>query len=391
MSELAKEARKASRDKADRMSKGDPHAKVDGSDWTPDEPMNADIKTGLRPISRRQFKRGGKVEGEHAKARADRVPRASGGKTIANDLINRDVRKANDEREGIKHVGGFKRGGRPGKDIGGALPFGLVGAALQNSMKKKSNDSSSPPNLKTGGRTHHAAGGNAGDMVPTSRMAFGPAQSRMAKAAGLKKGGGAWEGSKEDEREDKTLAKKHGMTMKEWEASKLDEKHDRQKSEKGLKSGGKAFEKSVRDLVLPGINGLISKAIERHRPEESGRMARKDGGRAGKGKMNVNIIIGTPKEASAPSMAPPMPHPAAMPPAPPPGMAAPPAGGPPPGMPPMGPGGPMMGPNGPPMPMPRKEGGRVGHRTYRSAKDMDAGSLSGFGRLEKAEIQKHKG
>ena len=38
----------------------------------------------------------------------------------------------------------------------------------------------------------------------------------------------------------------------------------------------------------------------------------------------------------------------------------------------------------------RKEGGQVGHRTYRSYKDMDAGAGSGLGRLEKTEIQKHK-
>jgi hypothetical protein len=41
-------------------------------------------------------------------------------------------------------------------------------------------------------------------------------------------------------------------------------------------------------------------------------------------------------------------------------------------------------------PMPRKAGGRVGRRTYKSASDMDAGSGSGFGRLEKTEIQKRK-
>ena len=53
-----------------------------------------------------------------------------------------------------------------------------------------------------------------------------------------------------------------------------------------------------------------------------------------------------------------------------------------------------MPPGGPPMPPPgmmgRKAGGRVGHRTYRSYKDMDAGSGGGLGRLEKSEIQEHK-
>ena len=35
-----------------------------------------------------------------------------------------------------------------------------------------------------------------------------------------------WEGSKEDKDEDKKLAKKHGMTMKQWEKSDADKKHD---------------------------------------------------------------------------------------------------------------------------------------------------------------------
>jgi hypothetical protein len=55
---------------------------------------------------------------------------------------------------------------------------------------------------------------------------------------------------------------------------------------------------------------------------------------------------------------------------------------------------PVMG-GMPPVPppglgMPRKAGGKVGHRSYRSYKDMDAGAGSGLGRLEKSEIQKHK-
>ena len=35
------------------------------------------------------------------------------------------------------------------------------------------------------------------------------------------------EGSPADIREDKKLAKKHGMSMKNWEKSAMDKKHDR--------------------------------------------------------------------------------------------------------------------------------------------------------------------
>ena len=51
---------------------------------------------------------------------------------------------------------------------------------------------------------------------------------------------GSFEGSAKDIREDKKLAKKRGMSMKDWEASDADKKHDKQQSMKGLKSGGVA-------------------------------------------------------------------------------------------------------------------------------------------------------
>ena len=47
-------------------------------------------------------------------------------------------------------------------------------------------------------------------------------------------------------------------------------------------------------------------------------------------------------------------------------------------------GAPGMPPGMPPLP--RKRGGRA----YKSYKDMDAGSMSGIGRLEKTEIQNRK-
>ena len=64
----------------------------------------------------------------------------------------------------------------------------------------------------------------------------------------MKKGGKVsqkeWEGSAEDEAQDKKLAKKHGMTFDKWEKSKMDVKHDKQQSMKGLKAGGmKAYAK----------------------------------------------------------------------------------------------------------------------------------------------------
>lgn len=418
--EYRKQAKKAMNDKITRMTaplKGS----VDASGWEVYDPLNADVKTGLRPISRRAYKKGGKVdakpEGKMCGGRADRKKRQSGGKAItANSLVNRNVKEANQERDGIKHVGGMKKGGKVSKET--------------------------------------------------------------------------WEHSKSDLKQDKKLAKKHGMSMAAWEKSKLDEKHDKQQSTKGLKKGGRAakadgglsakeaaalmggrdpygetnmvetmppkprpkplltpsvrraaenaMRKNMasdpyedRPLVEPAYKkggkvdhdahkaighavGAAMKAYLNHEQEEAEedegeRKARKAGGRIGKAagggfgeEMNnpkakaekpskgggkvpvINITINS--EPKAPAM--PIPG-APMPPPLPPGMPLP-MGGPPMGGPPMPPGaGPMgappdlgamigaMGANGPEGPMPRRDGGRTKH--------MTAGAGSGEGRLQKGE------
>jgi len=62
MSEAAKAARKANKAKALRLTSASKD-KVDASDFVAQPDINAGIKTGARPISKRAFKRGGKVEG----------------------------------------------------------------------------------------------------------------------------------------------------------------------------------------------------------------------------------------------------------------------------------------------------------------------------------------
>jgi len=126
MSDMAKQARAAMKAKAKSLSAAtDPKTKVDSSTWTPPEPLNTTAKTGMRPISRRAFKAGGKVQGEKAKCNMGRAARKSGGSAEAkqwmNAKINRNVKDANEEREGIKHVGGMKKGGRTEKQGGGGM------------------------------------------------------------------------------------------------------------------------------------------------------------------------------------------------------------------------------------------------------------------------------
>jgi len=127
MSDMAKKARAALKSKATRLA-GETTGKVDASSFTPGAPMNADVKTGMRPVSKRAYKKGGKVQGVASQQRADRMQRKSGGKTVKTDdtpmvdrYVNRDMKKANEYRAGAKHIGALKKGGRVKKQSGGGM------------------------------------------------------------------------------------------------------------------------------------------------------------------------------------------------------------------------------------------------------------------------------
>jgi hypothetical protein len=350
---MAKKARAALKEKAKRLGSDRPLKKVDSSTFTPPELLNADVKTGLRPLSRRAYKSGGKVQGECAPTRADRKQRKSGGEATAyaNAKVNRNVKDANELREGIKHVGALKTGGRAKKNLGGMLkylsPIAMLASLGDDDDKEKKNRGGrtgyktkgkvrsdlptdagilnemtdreyrerletpsrrtmeikptdpQPSDLydkdqlerlergyKKGGRTKKMGGGLAGDPrtggqavldnsaaaagVPQELLAFAPSlpAQGMKKFLGLKKGGKVshmeWEHSKKDLREDRKLAKKHGMSLEKWEKSKLDEKHDKQQSMKGLKRGGNVFSGKSYPGKVPGVTG--------------GRKAKADGG-----------------------------------------------------------------------------------------------------------------
>jgi hypothetical protein len=198
--------------------------KVDSSDFTPAEMLNADVKTGMRPISRRAFKAGGKVEGADAKTNLSRSPRGFK-ETVG--LANTNQKDANEEREGIKHVGGFKRGGRTGYQ-----DAGVVSAAELDAVGPR-----------TGGE---ASESKKERMISPSEadrlMAESNAEQRRIGDLTRRKHGGKaekFEGSAKDMMEDKKMAAKRGMSMKEWEASSADKKHDSQKSMKGMNTGGR--------------------------------------------------------------------------------------------------------------------------------------------------------
>jgi len=169
--------------------------KVDSSTFTPAEKLNADAKTGMRPISRRAFKAGGTVEGVTAKSNLSRTPRMNGGKI---GLANTDQKTANEERDGVKHVGGFKKGGMVKKAGGGGADSGQMAmkeedhakwrkmfpdlAAEEDAEKKSMRPKKRPSSLEI----YEGVGDSEQDGVP-SEADF---QMRPPKRpAGLKKGG----------------------------------------------------------------------------------------------------------------------------------------------------------------------------------------------------------
>lgn len=328
MSEMARTAREASRAKAARMTRADPHQKVDASSWSPGEPMNADAMTGMRPVSKRQFRRGGKVHGEKAAQRADRKPRASGGQV--DDYINRNVRSANAEL-GKPHTGGFNAGGATNfrkqmhADVAEdkRLIKHMVKPAAIRSKKRNGGGQWIAGAIKHPGALHEELHVPKGEKIPAKKL---------AKAA-------------------------HSDNPKMKKRAELAETLERMHKARG---------------------GNIDSTGMRPTGD---RIPRKSGGRT-KGKTNIVIAIHSGQQPQQQPMMPPQ------------AMAKPPMGVPvpppaPPQAPPMGlgAGGPQM-----PMPMPRKSGGRAEYPTIasakrvRSPKDMDAGGLSGLGRIEKTAL-----
>jgi len=403
MSEMAKNARAAMKAKATRMGgKGDPKAKVDASSWSPPEMMNTGAKVGMRPLSRRAFRKGGKViekcEGGPAAMRADRKQRKAGGRatSLVTDMINRNVKKANKYREGgDAHVGGYKSGGDVEQDKK------LVKKAFRQHDEHMHGGKHEDIKLKKGGAARDKY--NLNDRgKPRTDEGERPASSGARGVPGLRVTRPSLTERVMNDRDDEPRYRKGGAAEKGGRTKKAaggtpppadtapepEPYEDWRKLQTGKSPApGQGYKTSP-----PGGTMMPKKAkgggtyYGGTRPT-GGRMPRKSGGRA-KGKTNISITINPqqPQDQQQQAMMPKMPTPPPMPPPPiaPPGMGPgmPPMPMPPPGPPPGLAGGP---PPGMP-PMPRKRGGRA----YRSYKDMDAGALGGMGRLEKVEIEHGK-
>jgi hypothetical protein len=339
MSKLSEQARDAAREKADRLTRT-PKGDVDASGWREplgEQGMQPGLQTGPRPVSRRQFRRGGKVPGVAAAAHPGRKPRASGGLTNTDGgLINTDVKSLNESRGGPTHVGGMKSGGRAHKAIGGGMiqPRPMPAPAAMPGRPR-------PVMAQPMGR-QFARGGHVKGCECSKCMG-----GRVKKASG-----GGLNYTPADQRHIKREYDANVALAKRTAESKpksQDWFQHQDNMTKPKKAGGS---------VGPSYGGT--------RPV-AGRIARKSGGRSKAG-TKVNIIITTPGGMRGPM--------------PPPGMVPPPPGGPigmRQGMPlVMPPGGapPPMGAIPPPGAMPRKHGGRTGY-------PIRDGAGGGKGRLQK--------
>lgn len=370
MSEMSERARSDAKSKVKRLL-ADPSTPVDASGYTPPGPELGMVQTGERPVTRARFRTGGSVSGAKTKMRADRKPRASGGMT-ASEYLNRNVREANESRAGLRHDGGFARGGiardgraRAHKFMGGpmqgaASPYAGTGSAIQPGAPAAQR----PMMRKSGGKVH--ADEAQDKKLIKSELKAHDKSCKCAKCAGGRveraSGGGNWiKGAiKHPGALHKELHVKEGHDIP---AKKL-EKAEHSKNPKLAKRANLA--ETLKKLPHKATGGSLDGEIQGLRPK-GGRLARKEGGKTSKkGGMNVNIIIAPPKAAS------PLPMP---PPGPPKGIPAPPPQAMPGAMPP-GAGAPApMGPPAGAPPMMRKSGGR--------AYPIKDGAGGGKGRLEK--------
>lgn len=342
MVDLHKIDKHPGREKAHRITAGESGA-VDCSDFKGEDGgegfLHADTKMGMRPVSKRQYRRGGKVlgvGGQEARSNLGRTPRKAGGGVGSagagsEQYMNRDYKEANKQRpKGKDHVGGMKEGGRTGKAGGG--PLGGESAVT------------TPLQAAGAAQTANNAGG-----VPPNLMNFGPSRPGLLH---VKRGG------KVEDKGDNWIkgAVKHPGALHKSLGVPEDKKIPEKKLEKAEKSDNPKLAKRAR--LAETLKGL-------HRAS---------GGRT-KGKTNINIVIASPPQGGQggpgmggqPPASPPM--------VPPPPMPAPPPGG--------GGGGPPMpgggAPAGPPPGLPPGLGRASGGRTY----PLHTGSGGGKGRKQK--------
>jgi len=306
MSEMSRTARRAMRAKIHRLTNSD-SGKVDASDYGPEQVLNSEVKTGMRPISRRAYKKGGKVvasSGADAPQNAGKKPRSGNKHLTVDALVNRNLKDANEDREGKKHIGGLKTGGRAKAFEGSAKDemqdkklakkYGMSMESWEKSKMDDKHDSQhSMKGLKKGGRAHKNVGGVLKDVGNfalrggalgaavgnKSPLGFlGPGAMLAANLFGKKKDGAA----RPDESGPEVAGKKSGgglyanINAKQERIANGSKERMRKVGSKGAPTA-EAFKQSARTAKAHG--GLTSMDGEMQTQEKvGGRVARAYGG-----------------------------------------------------------------------------------------------------------------
>ncbi len=349
---------------------------VSSADWSPAPPLKTEMKTGARPI----MKPSSKGTGESYAARDTKK------------AIGADMKR-----------GAFKAGGAvKGSKIPSAEETLSTKAIVGSNPIKPTRGAAG--HYKKGGAVKKADGGDvdaskAPQRTTASQNVYSPKYNEDAvnKAIASSNRSGQRISGKESSAI-KALLK--GRTGRAGGGSALEKMVGKPKTGSDMSQVGKMGTANYTQEEKGALNRVLNKEDSLPEPAEAaersgkyqnykkgGRAERKAGGRTrAKGKTNINIVIAAGRkagpEAPALDMAAGMPSAPANIPVPMPG-----AGAPPPAAMPMGgpPGAPTPGIPG--LPPGRKAGGRI-TKIASSYKDMQAGSGSGEGRLQKTDIAK---
>lgn len=163
MSDMAKKARAAMKERAQRRAEPG-KSDIDASGWR--EPlMETTKKTGARPITKRAFKRGGKVnmkaEGTEGLKHAGKKPRgnhddAAMDKKLIKSMVSQKALKKADGGQTVNRAGKGDYAGNYPADLSNADLAKILAAKAASDAKEKAFEANQPH--KRGGKVAHAKG-----------------------------------------------------------------------------------------------------------------------------------------------------------------------------------------------------------------------------------------
>jgi hypothetical protein len=289
MSEMAKTARKAMKEKAQGRA-APTKGSVDASGWT--EPtMNTNAKVGMRPISRRAFKKGGKVEGANAVHHAGKAPRK--GKNLGGgmDTLKYNPDQATDMAREAKMRSIIEDDAAENAPVPmprlnrGAMKPPVPMPRRERMLDQLPTDRPFAPE-KRGGRTNRKDGGKAltADSLMNRDLKEANEERGYPHTGGYKKGGttyakgGKTDNMKWDESKEKWVKVKPRPQVKsENEVGYSSTPDEGPNLGRGYKKGGKIHEDAAMDKKL--IKAEMSKHDKGCTCKAcGGRMGKKDGG-----------------------------------------------------------------------------------------------------------------